>query len=239
MNVDRRSFVRFLEGNDKSFVIPVYQRNYDWGKEQCKKLFDDIVALHKNKNKSHFLGTIVSVYHDGNDEEKLIIDGQQRITTLSLLLLALHNLLINDEKREINPDELMDYLINKYSKSRKIKLKPVKNDNEAFNKLFDGNEENVPDSKITNNYEYFKELINSSKLTLKHKEIHEAIKKLIIVEIRLSPSDDNPQMIFESLNSTGLSLSPSDLIRNFILMDIKLNEQELFYESYWRKIEEK
>lgn len=243
MEATEKSFVGFLEEKGKSFVIPIYQRNYDWKKEHCKKLFEDIVALGEEEEdgERHFLGTIVSFCDNKNDEKKVtIIDGQQRITTLSLLLLALRDSPKKDEKGKIDPNDLMDSLINKYSESEKesekIKLKPVKNDSEAFEKLFEKEEKNVPDSKITNNYDYFKELIGDQALT--HKEIHEAIKRLRIVNIKLTPSDGKPQVIFESLNSTGLSLDDSDLIRNFILMDINFEEQKRFYWGYWRKIEE-
>jgi uncharacterized protein with ParB-like and HNH nuclease domain len=239
MRVYNKKFVEFLEGNDKHFVIPVYQRNYDWSKEHCKRLFDDIEEIHIKSFKSHFLGTIVSIYDEQSEKrEYLIIDGQQRITTLSLLLLALYNLLENEEiKGNLNKEEIRDeYLVNKYSKGEKrIRLKPVKDDNSAFINLFKGSEEYIPDSNVTNNFIYFKERIKELKFPVE--DFYRAIKKLMVVEIELIRSEDDPQLIFESLNSTGLSLTQSDLVRNFILMKQPSKEQEQFYNKYWYKIE--
>ncbi len=239
MRVYNKKFVEFLEGNDKHFVIPVYQRNYDWSKEHCKRLFDDIEDIHIKKFKSHFLGTIVSIYDEQSEKrEYLIIDGQQRITTLSLLLLSLYDLLESEEiKGNLNKEEIRDeYLVNKYSEGEKrIRLKPVKDDNAAFVNLFEGSEEYIPDSNVTNNFTYFKKRIKELKFPIE--DFYRAIKKLMIVEIELIRSEDDPQLIFESLNSTGLSLTQSDLVRNFILMKQPSKEQEQFYNQYWYKIE--
>ena len=135
MKAKEKKFLHFLEGSDKHFLIPVYQRNYDWKKEQCKQLYDDLIEISKN-NRTHFLGSIVSIYHDdGEDREYLIIDGQQRLTTLSLLLLAIYKFLDKDSVlSSINKEQIRDeYLVNKYSKDdKKIRLKPVKNDKELL-----------------------------------------------------------------------------------------------------------
>ena len=239
MRVYNKKFVEFLEGNDKHFVIPVYQRNYDWSKEHCKRLFDDILEIQIKGYNNHFLGTIVSIYDEQSDKrEYLIIDGQQRITTLSLLLLALYDLIDKGEiKSNLNKEEIRDeYLVNKYSEGdKRIRLKPVKDDNLAFMQLFKESEGHIPDSNVTNNYNYFKERIKNLKIPIE--DFYKSVKKLIIVEIELIRSEDDPQMIFESLNSTGLSLTQSDLVRNFILMKQPSKEQEEFYNKYWYKIE--
>jgi uncharacterized protein with ParB-like and HNH nuclease domain len=239
MRVYNKKFVEFLEGNDKHFVIPVYQRNYDWSKDHCKRLFDDILEIHLKGYNNHFLGTIVSIYDEQSEKrEYLIIDGQQRITTLSLLLLALYDLLDKEEiKSTLNKEEIRDeYLVNKYSDGdKRIRLKPVKDDNLAFVQLFKEHDTHIPDSNVTNNYNYFKERIK--KLNISVEDFYRAVKRLIIVEIELIRSEDDPQMIFESLNSTGLSLTQSDLVRNFILMKQPTKEQEQFYNQYWYKIE--
>jgi len=241
MKVNHKKFVEFLEGNDKHFVIPVYQRNYNWNKNHCKRLFDDILEINKKGYKGHFLGTIVSIYDlESEKREYLIIDGQQRITTISLLLLALYDLLKKgDVKSNLNKEEIRDeYLINKYSEGEKrIRLKPVKDDNLAFIKLFESPDEHIPDSNITNNYNYFKDRV--SKLNIPLDEFYRSIKKLVVVEIELITTEDDPQLIFESLNSTGLSLDQSDLVRNFILMSQPPKKQEDFYHQYWHKIEKK
>ncbi len=241
MKANENPFLHFLEGTDKQFVIPVYQRNYDWKKEQCEQLFNDLVEVCENNFRSHFLGSIVSIYNFGGEsKEYLIIDGQQRITTLSLLLLAVHNLLNKNEiqTKGLNKEKIREeYLINKWAKgAKKIRLKPVELDNEAFSKLFGDREDYILASNITKNYLYFEDRIK--KLNISIDDLFGAIEKLIIVDIELKEGEDDPQLIFESLNSTGLSLSQADLVRNFILMKETLEKQKEFYYNYWHKIEE-
>jgi len=155
MKAKEKRFLHFLEGSDKHFVIPVYQRNYDWKKEQCKQLFDDLIDISKDK-RTHFLGSIVSIYHDdGDNREYLIIDGQQRLTTLSLLLLAIYKVIDNGLfEAEVNKEQIKDeYLQNKYSKDdKKIRLKPAKNDKNAFLALFKNEDDYIQDSNITINF---------------------------------------------------------------------------------------
>lgn len=239
MRAGEKAFLRFLEGSDKHFIIPVYQRNYDWKKEQCEQLFCDIVEIIDNDFRSHFMGSIVSIYYDEGGLQYLIIDGQQRITTLSLLLLAIYNLLVKGEiKATFNKEQIKEeYLVNKYlDNEKKIRLKPIKEDNEAFLALFENDEDNfVKGSNITENYIYFCSQLKDCKNSVD--DIFDAIKKLFIVEIELKKGEDNPQLIFESINSTGLSLTQADLVRNFILMGLTDREQKNYYEKYWNKIE--
>ncbi len=240
MKANEKKFTRFLEGSDKHFVIPVYQRNYDWKKEQCKQLFDDLIDISKI-NRTHFLGSIVSIYYDdGEDLEYLIIDGQQRLTTLSLLLLAIYKIIDKDLlQTNVNKEQIRDeYLINKYSKDdKKIRLKPVKNDKNAFASLFKEEEDDyIQDTNITINFQYFYERILKKELSID--KLFLAIKQLIIVDIELKNGEDDPQLIFESLNSTGLNLKESDKVRNFILMKENFATQERYYTLYWNKIEE-
>jgi len=237
-----KPFLQFLEGVDKRFSIPVYQRNYDWKREHCEQLFNDLLDIMKYDFRNHFLGSIVYVFEDSKPGmEFLIIDGQQRIATISILLLALHNLIVNGEieveSKSLNEQIKETYLIDKFAKeNRRIKLKPVKKDNEAFLKLFKNDrEEFIWDSNITRNYHYFINRIKESNILAD--DLFEAIKKLIIVDIRLNSNDDDPQLIFESLNSTGLNLTQADLVRNFILMGKAKSLQDKFYENYWNPIE--
>lgn len=237
MKAEEKELLRFLEGTDKNFIIPIYQRNYDWKKENCKQLFDDLENLIKKNLNTHFFGSIVCKPEDM--ERIIIIDGQQRITTISLLLLAIYNNIKNkDIKVEGSLDDkiLNEYLINKYSpKEKKIKLKPIKKDQEAFELLFENKiEEFIVESNLTQNYEYLYKRIEESKYSVE--DIYLAIRKLMVVVIQLHESD-NPQLIFESMNSTGLDLTEADKIRNYILMDKQYNEQEKFYTEYWNKIE--
>ena len=220
MHAQERTFLEFFEGADKRFIIPVYQRNYDWRIEHCEQLYNDILDIMKYKFKNHFIGSIVYVFDEyGEKSDLLIIDGQQRIATISLLLLAIHNLLENgeivSEKESLKEEINIRYLIDKFSKSdERIKLKPVKADNQAFLKLYKNNSEDYFwESNITKNYSYFLNRIREDKISAD--DLFKAIKKLTIVDIRLNSNDDDPQLIFESLNSTGLGLTQADLVRNF------------------------
>lgn len=231
--------VQYLEGSDKRFIIPVYQRNYSWKKDNCRQLYDDLIRVITNKRKMHFFGSIVSVYNSSY-EEYLVIDGQQRLTTISLLLLAIHNAL-KDGKVKSDDDKLEsrvldEYLVDKYEPTEKrIKLKAVNKDLEAFTKLFEEEPEDyLRDSDITLNYEYFYDRIQKEEITAD--QLFDAIKKLMVINITVSP-EDNPQLIFESLNSTGVDLTEGDKIRNFILMGLERDKQEEFYKKYWVKIE--
>ncbi|MGG7143307.1 DUF262 domain-containing protein [Clostridium nigeriense] len=239
MKANEKYLIRFLESSDTNFVIPVYQRNYDWKKEQCKQLYDDLVSMIRNKYKTHFFGTIVSIYNDdARNREYLIIDGQQRTTTISLLLLAIYNLLDSGRLSSntiIKEKILNQYLINQYCDEKlKIKLKPIKEDRNAFEKLFN-KEELIEESNITLNYQYFYERIIDGEITID--ELYSAIERLIIVEIELKNGEDDPQLIFESLNSTGLDLTDADKVRNFILMNQPSKKQEELYNNYWNKVE--
>ncbi|NLN92935.1 MAG: DUF4268 domain-containing protein [Candidatus Hydrogenedens sp.] len=230
----------YMKGNDKRFVIPVYQRNYDWKIENCKQLFDDLVKVVDKKRKSHFFGSIVSVYdNDARKEEYLIIDGQQRLTTVSLMLLAVYHLLteglVVSKEERLDEQILKGYLIDEYHpKDSRIKLKPVKNDKNAFDKLFDSVEDHIQSSNVTINYNYFRNRILKAEIGID--DLFDAICRLEIISIKLN-QDDNPQLIFESLNSTGLALSEGDKIRNYILMGLPSDLQADYYEKYWNKIE--
>lgn len=240
MRANEKLLLRFLEVSDTNFVIPVYQRNYDWKKEQCKQLYDDCISVIKNNYITHFFGTIVSIYNDsGRNREYSIIDGQQRITTVSLMLLAICNIL-NEGKLEttdiIKEKIINQYLINQYMyDDKKLKLKPIKDDREAFEKLFHNDDDFVEESNITVNYKYFYNRILEEEISID--ELYSAIEKLMIVEIELKDGEDDPQLIFESLNSTGLELNEADKVRNFILMGQNSGKQEKLYNNYWHKVE--
>ena len=232
--------IEYMEGSKKRFIIPVYQRNYDWRIENCKQLFDDLVKVVKDSRKSHFFGSLVSVYEpSGRNTEFLVIDGQQRLTTVSLLFLAMYNLITNGilipQDESLATQIYEEFLVDKYQpKETRIKLKPVKNDKKAFDKLFAGEDEYIRESNLTANYKYFYERIQKQEVTLD--ELFDAICRLEIINITLN-NEDNAQLIFESLNSTGLELSEGDKIRNFILMGLQPQRQEEYYEKYWNNIE--
>lgn len=233
--------LEFLEGARKRFIIPVYQRNYDWKRENCKQLFDDLVSVIKEGKSTHFFGSIVSYAH--SRDEVVLIDGQQRITTISLILIAMINAMkkgvcVPEDSRlaEILEDT---YIVDKYRREeRKVRLKPFRDDCIAFDRLiYNEEEEYIQDSKVTINYKYFYDrIVQQQELTLD--DLYKAIDSLEIIDIELEPQHgDNPQLIFESLNSTGLDLTEADKIRNFVLMNLAPNIQEQFYDKYWNKIE--
>ncbi|BDR57708.1 DUF262 domain-containing protein [Xylocopilactobacillus apicola] len=232
MKADSMELVDFLAQNKTIFRIPVYQRNYEWGEGQCVQLFKDLENAFK-QNKKHFLGAVVYVPEEGPNLSHLetIIDGQQRLTSCMLLLRVLANL------NENNKEEIENsFLFNKYIElNNHIKLQPVDKDQEAFQKVINNQADQyeVP-SKIIENYNIFKSLVTNSELNID--ELFQAINYLNIVYISLDKSE-NPQVIFESLNSTGVSLSSPDLIRNFILMRLGSNDQTRLYNEYWSKIQ--
>ena len=240
MTGSEMKLVAYMQGANKRFVIPVYQRNYDWKTENCKQLYDDLIKVVRNERKSHFFGSIVSVYNPiGTNDEFLVIDGQQRLTTVSLLMLAMYKTmeqkLVEPKRASLSEQILAEYLVDKYQdEDTRIKLKPGKNDREAFGKLFNDSSEYIKDSNLTVNYYYFYERIQKQEITID--ELFEALCRLEIINIKLN-QDDNPQLIFESLNSTGVALNEGDKIRNFILMGLPSNLQNKYYEEYWNKIE--
>lgn len=227
-------------GGSAHLVIPVYQRNYDWKIEQCRQLYDDLVSVARKSLNSHFFGSIVSISDPGGQMmDYLIIDGQQRLTTVSLLMLAMHRLLkegaVQAEQKNLASLLLKKYLIDEFENdSQKIKLKPIKDDQRAFVSLFDADAEQIAESNLTINYRYFRDRIQRQEISVD--ALYSAISKLQIINITLNHEDD-PQLIFESLNSTGLALSEGDKIRNYILMGLSLQEQDAYYTKYWNEIE--
>lgn len=239
MTGNGKLLIQFLK-NVETIVIPVYQRNYDWKIEHCRKLFLDLKSTIP-KRRMHFFGGIVSVSDPmGGTFDFLIIDGQQRLTTVSLLVLAMANL-IKDGKVTPNDPYLYDTLTKKFlvddvnPNHRKLKLKPIKGDRSAYEKLFGHEDEYERNSNITQNYLFFYNEIPKSGVSVD--ELYYAIQRLQIIDISLTLPDDDPQLVFESLNSTGLDLNEGDKIRNFVLMGQSIPNQDYFYNEYWNKIE--
>lgn len=242
MNVNKSTLLQFLNGDDKKFVIPVYQRPYSWKKQNCQQLLADLKDVTTYDYPSHFFGAIVFLTQSiGQMAEHTIIDGQQRVTTVSLLLLALHNFLISHPELDahINPLKIYDgYLIDKYApKHDQHKLHLIESDQVTYSELlYKGYTTST--NCVSANYHFFYDYLaslNPSELYA----LYEAITKLNVVNISLDLAvGDDPQLIFESLNSTGLALTETDKIRNFILMGIGVHEQTRFYEDYWKPLEE-
>ena len=231
----------FIEGHKIQFVIPVYQRNYDWLIDNCDQLFGDLVKLSRSNRRSHFFGSIVTSSADSS-YNRLVIDGQQRLTTISLLLLAGIKAVkdgVIEISEELKLKEAYEvFLKAEYCNSeRKIKLVPIENDRIAYDKIFNEEDSFDEDSKVTRNYRHFYDLLTKKPQALSFDQLLDAIERLQIISIELD-SDDDAQLIFESLNSTGLALTEADKIRNYLLMSLTPEEQQVCFKNYWQKIEQ-
>src|SRR5574344_1567192 len=241
MKANETKVDKFLATNETTFAIPVYQRNYDWNLVQCKQLLHDIIETGKNeKINAHFIGSIVYVHDDvytaSGLTELTIIDGQQRLTTITLIFIALYRLAQQLENPTLVSRIHKTYLINEFApEAEKLKLKPTDNNKEALRHILHSSEgeEFNGYSRIIENFNFFKSHINKENFDT----VLRGLNKLIFVDIALDRQKDNPQRIFESLNSTGLELSQADLIRNYILMGLSRTNQEKIYKSYWEVIE--
>jgi uncharacterized protein with ParB-like and HNH nuclease domain len=231
--LDLRSFIT---AGYRTFTIPVYQRNYEWREKECAKFFYDVETMAKTES-MHFVGTIVYVPKPSNPiwNEFSIIDGQQRLCTAMLLLKAIYDMVADDI---IKAQILEDYLTNKWATEEKyrIKLKPIESDESAWLNIFNGTIPADSSSNLCKNYELFKHLVTKSAVS--PQKLLESIGRLQIVYISLDAEKENPQIIFESINSTGLSLTTGDLIRNFLLMNYPDSEKQTFlFKEYWLKLE--
>lgn len=221
------------------FSIPVYQRNYTWEEKNCEKLLQDIISISQNK-KTHFMGSITYILHWIDDEKSLrklqefvIIDGQQRITTIMLLLKAIETKIPNEAiKKEI------DGLLN--LAGQRLRLKPIKSDKEAFDLVMQNRSHEIQGaSHIRNNYKFFtKELDKYLEKGYRIEEIYGAFLRLKIVAIGLELGEDDPQVVFESINATGVQLKGLDLIRNYLMMGENSDNQNRLYNTYWVPLED-
>ncbi len=238
MEAKATTLLRFFEENQNNqFVIPIYQRLYSWKKEQCEQLWDDIIKIGGNdKANGHFIGSILYV-RDGNTHSSplLIIDGQQRLTTITLLFIALRNHSSDEDKRK----EIESYLINNNKDGdKKFRLILSESDKDTLLSLIDKNKRNPSELsvKIVENFKLFEKWISEN--TGKLETIFKGLEKLMMVWIALEKGKDDPQLIFESMNSKGIELTQTDLIRNYIIMETEGEKQEDFYNQYWRAMEE-
>ncbi|GAA8616171.1 DUF262 and DUF1524 domain-containing protein [Helicobacter pylori] len=240
MEADATPLLNFIKGNQNNqLVIPIYQRLYSWEEEQCKQLWDDIIKIGgDDKMDGHFIGFILYVL-DGIKHSKnllFIVDGQQRLTTITLLLIALRDHLSDEVKRKEIED---DYLINSDKDSdKKFRLILSESNKDTLLSLIDKDRRkpSEPSSKIMENFKLFEEWIREN--TNQLETIFKGLEKLMIVEIALEKGKDDSQLIFESMNSKGIELTQTDLIRNYIVMETEIEKQEGFYNKYWRAMEE-
>ncbi|GAA7364309.1 GmrSD restriction endonuclease domain-containing protein [Helicobacter pylori] len=245
MKADAMKLLDFIsKSQEKQLVIPIYQRLYSWKKEQCEQLWDDIIKIGGNdKANGHFIGSILyerdGITHSNN--LLLIIDGQQRLTTITLLLIALRNHLSDEVKilEKFSREKIESYLINNNKDgNKKFRLILSESDKDTLLFLIDKNKRKPSELsvKIMENFELFEKWISEN--TDKLETIFKGSKKLMIVWIALEKGKDDPQLIFESMNSKGIELTQTDLIRNYIIMETEVGKQEDFYNQYWRAMEE-
>ena len=245
MKATATNLLKFLQGT-KQFVIPIYQRTYSWGLPDCQQLWHDILRVAQHDEiPAHFVGSIVyvekGIYHVSSVTQLLVIDGQQRLTTLSLLLAVLGEALEKsgrESNAEITRKKIYNYYLFNAEESGDLqyKLLLTQSDKETLINILDGREEPKSISpRIKQNYQFFKEQVQQDGID--PVTLYKGISKLIIVDISLEQLD-NPQLIFESLNSTGMDLSQADLIRNYVLMGLDNEEQIRLYRSYWYPLEQ-
>lgn len=242
MKATSANLLTILKG-PKQFVIPIYQRTYSWHEAQCRQLFNDILKAGNNKSSTgHFLGSVVyfqeSIYNTTDVPQLLIIDGQQRITTVCLIILALSEFLgDNSIDIETNTSKLRNYYLLNADEDNELRYKLLltRKDKETYISLLN----NIPlpekfSQRVFENYKFFKNSISVENANA----VYNGIMKLFAVDVTLEKDKDNPQLIFESMNSTGLDLSQADLIRNYVLMGQEIKTQTYLYEKYWYPMEQ-
>jgi len=246
MKAEDTLVTNLLEGA-KQFIVPIFQRDYSWGTKHCQQLWKDVIRVGSDlKVKGHFLGSVVYVAAEDNTAtitRWLLIDGQQRMTTLTLLLIALRDQMNQvqgngDSCDEVStPEELDDYYLrNRHGKGdRRHKLHLRRADHDTLIALLDGKD--IPDAaseRVKENFLFLRDLVAQADV----QTVYAGIKKLVVVDVSLTRGQDDPQMIFESLNSTGVDLTQADLIRNFVLMRLDESSQTQLYEEHWQPIEQ-
>lgn len=246
MKATETNFLKFLEGKHQ-FIIPIYQRTYCWTLKQCQQLWNDIVRTGKDEKASgHFIGSVVYIdrglYHVTSVPQLLVIDGQQRLTTLSLLLAAFGKTIEETgAKLETSRRKIQSYYLFNQEEEGEDKYKLLLTQSDKYTFIHQIEDRKLPptvSARIKENYDFFKdEICKICKEETDLNILYNGIKKLIIVDISLERDRDDPQLIFESLNSTGLDLSQADMIRNYVLIGLEPQKQEQIYNDYWFPME--
>ena len=243
MQATNRNFRAIIQGNNQ-FVIPVFQRDYSWTTEQCRQMWTDIMRTSGEEDDEHFLGSFVYVGGGGGAalSKWLVIDGQQRLTTLMLLLIALRNHIRETQwtGAGLTPDRIDDeFLTNRWeTRDGYYKLSLRRHDNKTLRALVDRrdlSEVNTESELIVEAYRHFREQLKSASAS--PDKVYRGINRLSIVDVILDRRIDNPQRVFESLNSTGVDLTEGDLIRNYLLMGLPEDKQTRLYNKYWSELE--
>lgn len=228
------------------FIVPLYQRTYSWSAKQCNQLWKDLIQITQNKEGvDHFIGSVVYIDMGtpiGKPQQLLLIDGQQRLTTISLLICALSRYIDkNGLEDSINPNKIKNYFLinNDEIGTDKYKIILTEQDRDTLIKILEGTEKTLqyPSEQMLKNYDLFINKIEQSGESIE--TIYEGINRLMLVSVALDKTQDNPQLIFESMNSTGKDLSQADLIRNYILMGQEQSLQDKLYTTYWRPMEQR
>ena len=242
MQAVNRKYSALVEGA-KQFVIPVFQRDYSWTEDQCQQLWDDVMRVGSRNSGDHFLGPIVYIATEDQGAaftKWLLIDGQQRMTSITLLIAALRDKMRASKaslgKDDPTTDQLDAYFLKNSLEQgeRRAKLVLRERDEATLRWIVDNTEEpSEKSAAIEQSYNFFRAMIN----TVSVAQVYQGVGQLDIVDVTLKRSEDDPQRIFESLNSTGVDLSQADLVRNYVLMGLEEDLQTKFYQEYWRKIE--
>lgn len=243
MKAKETRLLPFLQ-NSRQFKIPIYQRTYSWTLQECEQLWNDIIRSGRDATVAgHFLGSIVYIEEGLNvitDQAPLmVIDGQQRLTSVTLILEAFARALVSQTIEELNAAKIRSYYLTNPLEDgeKRYKLLLTQTDRDSLISIVDG----VPkphqsSDAIFTNYEYFQARVNEvDDLSI----LANGLKKILVVEIALDRQYDNPQLIFESMNSTGRELTQADLIRNYVLMGLQPDLQSRLYRDYWRPMEER
>lgn len=238
-----RNFYDLLTQVGQTYIIPSFQRDYAWDIPQWKALWDDIDYLIKNPSKYHYTGSLVYIpSQEHSTYLREVIDGQQRLTTVSIIYLATYDLLTSGKLGNYSPENLrLQVLANPHSSVEigRLKLKPAGSDGDVYEKIFDSQQDELTsvekESNVYRCYRYFLEKLEDSGISVD--DLLAAAQRLQVIEIVLNQDDDHPQKVFESINSTGKKLTVDDLIRNYVLMRGNHIERERIYRQYWMKIE--
>ena len=259
MKAKEAKLLKFLQG-EKQFHVPIYQRTYSWLRPQCEQYWHDLLAAGRSeKVTAHFLGAVVSIGRGVNTasdvSQFLVIDGQQRLTTTSLLLLALARhlgpkgeIVMATEAEDGTVSETRitaarireNHLVNRHEDGNEAfyKLMLTQADRDTMRRLLDGSPlPDGPSNRVLQNLQFFEDHLNDLQSPVDLRDVYRGLQKLVIVDVALEQGSDNPQLIFESMNSTGLDLTQADLIRNFVLMGLEPKAQLKLYQDYWRPME--
>ena len=245
MQVNVNPIMKLLDGTSQ-YIVPRYQRPYSWELEQCRQLWEDVHDLMEQPTDRHFVGSVVYIQESSGgaagDAVYQLIDGQQRLTTVTLLLAALYSALhkreqAGQEGERVNAGRVRESLIKNRPGENRFKLILSQDDKQTLMHVIDPERASLPSKpaiRVLENYKFFQDLLGDS---VDLETLYETLWRLQVVDIELDRNQDNPQLIFESLNSTGLDLTQSDLTRNYVLMTLPAEQQADLYDNFWHKME--